>query len=81
MIKTTKSLTDVGNILNDKYELTWKTAKATNYKLDGEKFGTLSRDPLVFITIIYCIAWTIDLSTCIVWVWIFWICTWIRVLQ
>ena len=40
-IKTTKSLTDVGNILNDKYELTWKTAKATNYKLDGEKFGTL----------------------------------------
>ena len=41
-IKTTKSLTDVGNILNDKYELTWKTAKATNYKLDGEKFGTLT---------------------------------------
>ena len=41
-IKTTKSLTDVGNILNDKYELTWETAKATNYKLDGEKFGTLT---------------------------------------
>ena len=41
-IKTTKSLTEVGNILNDKYELTWKTAKATNYKLDGEKFGTLT---------------------------------------
>ena len=41
-IKTTKSLTDVGNTLNDKYELTWKTAKATNYKLDGEKFGTLT---------------------------------------
>ena len=41
-IKTTKSLTDVGNILNDKYELTWKTAKAINYKLDGEKFGTLT---------------------------------------
>ena len=41
-IKTTKSLTDVGNILNDKYELTWKAAKATNYKLDGEKFGTLT---------------------------------------
>ena len=41
-IKTTKSLTDVGNILNDKYELTWKTAEATNYKLDGEKFGTLT---------------------------------------
>ena len=41
-IKTTKSLTDVGNILNDKYELTWTTAKVTNYKLDGEKFGTLT---------------------------------------
>ena len=41
-IKTTKSLTDVGSIPNDKYELTWKTAKATNYKLDGEKFGTLT---------------------------------------
>ena len=41
-IKTTKSLTDVGNILNDEYVLTWKTAKATNYKLDGEKFGTLT---------------------------------------
>ena len=41
-IKTTKSLTDVGSIPNDKYELTWETAKATNYKLDGEKFGTLT---------------------------------------
>ena len=41
-IKTTKSLTEVGNIPNNKYELTWKTAKASNYKLDGEKFGTLT---------------------------------------
>ena len=41
-IKTTKSLTDVGSIPNDKYELTWETAKATNYKLVGEKFGTLT---------------------------------------
>ena len=41
-IKTTKSLTDVGSIQNDEYVLTWKTARATNYKLDGEKFGTLT---------------------------------------
>ena len=41
-IKTTKSLTEVGNIPNNKYELTWKTAKASNYKLDAEKFGTLT---------------------------------------